>query len=163
MKVFHDSLLESCFDSVRYLWYDARTNMLMIRLQRIGRKNQAAFRVVVIDSHASPKAGKNVELLGSYSPHSNVLQVNKDRVLHWVKLGAQLSDTMRNLLITGGIIEGRKVNVLPRKSPPKKETPAQEVAAPVAETAPEAAAEEPVAAAAEESPQEEKEEAQTTA
>ena len=95
--------------------------MLMIRLQRIGRKNQAAFRVLVLDSHRGPKAGKNVELLGSYSPHTNILQVDKERVLYWMSKGAQVSDTMRNLLITNKILEGRKINVLPRKSPPAKE------------------------------------------
>lgn len=107
---------------MEYLWYDAHTYiMLMIRLQRIGRKNQAAFRVLVIDSHRGPKAGKNVEMLGSYSPHTNVLTIQKERVLYWMSVGAQVSDTLRNLLITNKILEGRKINVLPRKSPPVKE------------------------------------------
>jgi len=131
--------------------------MLMIRLQRTGRKNQAAFRVVVVDSHASPKAGKNVELVGSYSPHSNVFQVEKDRILYWMGKGAQVSDTVHNLLVSNKIIEGKKVNVLPRKSPPKVEAPAEATAAaPAEEPAAEAAAEE----TAVETPKEEKEETQ---
>jgi len=96
--------------------------MLMIRLQRIGRRNQAAFRLLVLDSHRGPKAGKNVELLGSYNPHSNVFQVEKERILYWMSKGAQISDTVRNLLISNKIIEGKKVNVLPRKAPIKGES-----------------------------------------
>ncbi len=135
--------------------------MLIIRLQRIGRKNQAAFRVIVIDSHRSPKAGTNVELLGSYSPHTDVLQVKKDRVLHWISKGAQISDTVRNLLITNKIIEGRKVNVLPRKSPPVKEATAKSPDEALVET--ESGEEKGIAAAEEVTKEETKETAETTA
>jgi len=41
----------------------------------------------------------NVELLGSYNPHSNNIQIDGDRVKHWMSVGAQVSDTMHNLLI----------------------------------------------------------------
>lgn len=107
----------------------------MIRLQRIGRKNQAAFRLLVLDSHRGPKAGKNVELLGSYNPHSNLFQVEKDRILYWMSKGAQISDTVRNLLISNKIIEGKKINVLPRKAPIKGESAPEPVATPVAAVA----------------------------
>ncbi len=100
--------------------------MLKIRLQRVGRKNDSSFRVVVTDSKRGPKSGDNVELLGSYNPHSNNIQIDGDRVKHWMSVGAQVSDTMHNLLIREKIIEGKKINVLPKKSPIVKETTEEE-------------------------------------
>ncbi len=100
--------------------------MLKIRLQRVGRKNNPAFRVVVTDSKRGPKSGDNVELIGSYNPHSNEIQIDGDRVKHWMSVGAQVSDTMHNLLIREKIIEGKKINVLPKKSPIVKELTEEE-------------------------------------
>jgi len=94
--------------------------MLKIRLQRVGRKNDPAFRVVVVDSKRGPKSGDNVEILGSYNPRFNKAQVKSDRVKHWMSVGAQVSDTVHNLLINEKIIEGKKINVLSKKSPIKK-------------------------------------------
>ena len=95
--------------------------MLKIRLQRVGRKNDSSFRVVLTDSKRGPKSGDNVELLGSYNPHVNTVKIDGERVKHWISVGAQVSDTVHNLLIKEKIIEGKKVNVLPKKSPIKKE------------------------------------------
>src|SRR3989338_5772122 len=95
--------------------------MLKIRLQRIGRKNDPAFRVVVIDSHRGPKAGKYLEMLGSYRPTRDAVELKNERILHWISKWAQVSDTMHNLLITHKVREGKKINKLPRKSPIKKE------------------------------------------
>ncbi len=109
----------------------------MIRLQRIGRKNDPAFRMVVTEKTASPKAGTYVDLVGTYNPKTKAFTVAGDRIKDWMSKGAQLSPSLSNLLINKGVIEGKKVNVLPKKSPIKKEgeaTPA--VSAPVAETAP---------------------------
>ncbi|MBL7045427.1 MAG: 30S ribosomal protein S16 [Parcubacteria group bacterium] len=94
----------------------------MIRLQRIGRKNDPSFRVVVVDSHQGPKSGKYVDLIGSYNPKMDTVSIDGERVKHWIKNGAQVSDTMHNILIKEGIIEGKKKNVLPKKSPIVKET-----------------------------------------
>jgi len=95
--------------------------MLKIRLQRVGRKNDPAFRVVVVDSKRGPKSGDNVEILGSYNPRFNKAQVKPDRVKHWMSVGAQVSDTVHNLLINEKIIEGKKINVLSKKSPVKSD------------------------------------------
>lgn len=95
--------------------------MLMIRLQRIGKKNDPSFRVVATDSKRGPKSGNNVEVLGSYNPHINVTQIKEDRVKYWMSKGAKVSDTVHNLLVSKKIIEGKKINVLPKKSPIKKE------------------------------------------
>ena len=100
--------------------------MLKIRLQRVGRKNNSAFRIVTVDSKRGPKSGDNVEILGSYNPHLNKVQVKSDRVKHWMSVGAQVSDTVHNLLINEKIIEGKKINVLPKKSPIVKEPTEEE-------------------------------------
>jgi len=91
--------------------------MLKIRLQRIGRKNDPAFRVVVTESTRGPKSGKYVELLGSYNPRQHIRTFKSERIKHWISRGAQVSGTVHNLLIHENILEGKKINVLPRKSP----------------------------------------------
>ncbi len=96
--------------------------MLKIRLQRVGRKNDASFRVVVIESQRGPKAGNALEVLGFYDPKKNVIEIKGDRVTHWISVGAQVSDTVHNLLVKKKIIKGDKINVLPKKSPIKKES-----------------------------------------
>ncbi|OGC80419.1 30S ribosomal protein S16 [Candidatus Adlerbacteria bacterium RIFCSPLOWO2_01_FULL_51_16] len=95
--------------------------MLTIRLQRRGRTNDPSFRVIVVDSKRSTKTGNYVELVGSYDARTDRVELKAERIKHWMKEGAQVSDTVHNLLISQKIIEGKKRNVLPRKSPPKKE------------------------------------------
>lgn len=126
--------------------------MLKIRLQRIGRRNHPEFRVVVTESTRGPKSGDFLEIVGSYNPHKDTTQIKADRVKHWMSQGAQVSDTVHNILVSEGVIEGKKKNVLPRKSPkvveaeesPSEETPAssEEEAPAEDETTEEAAAEE---------------------
>ena len=88
-----------------------------MRLQRIGRKNDASFRVVVTDSRNAAKRGKNVELLGSYNPRTDTFQVDAEKAKYWIAHGVQVSDTVHNLLVSEKIIEGKKKNVLPKKAP----------------------------------------------
>lgn len=92
----------------------------MIRMQRIGRKNEAHFRVVLTDSKNAAKSGKFSEILGFYNPKSGEVGLKADRVQHWMSVGAQPSDTVYNFLVTKGIVEGKKKNVLARKAPTKK-------------------------------------------
>ncbi|KKQ35955.1 MAG: 30S ribosomal protein S16 [Candidatus Nomurabacteria bacterium GW2011_GWB1_37_5] len=94
--------------------------MLTIRLQRTGRKNDPHFRAVVIDSKEGPKSGNFIEKLGSYNPKAGEIILDAERVKYWIKVGAKTSDTMHNFLISKKIIEGKKVNVLSKKSPTKK-------------------------------------------
>jgi small subunit ribosomal protein S16 len=122
--------------------------MLKIRLQRIGRKNSPHFRVLVVDHRESPKTGNFVEVIGSYEPKLGKFEVKADRVKHWMSHGATPSDTMHNFLIDKKIITGKKINVLSRKSPIKKDEPA--VAATPAAPAPAVAT--PVAEAVAEAP-----------
>lgn len=120
--------------------------MLMIRFQRIGRKNDAAFCIAVLEKERAAKAGGIVARVGSYNPKTKAVTLDKEQVKDWIAKGAQPTDTVRNLLISQGVIEGKKVNVLPKKTAPVVEKPAE--AAPAAPTA-EAAPAEEVASAAE--------------
>jgi small subunit ribosomal protein S16 len=98
--------------------------MLKIRLQRIGRKNDPSFRAVLTDSKNSTKSGRFLEILGTYNPKAKDMKaeiaLNGERIKHWVSKGAKLSDTMHNFLVREKIIDGKKINVLPKKKPTKK-------------------------------------------
>jgi len=109
--------------------------MLKIRLQRIGRKNDPSFRVVVTDARNPAKRGRYVELLGTFNPHKDAPVINAERIQYWISKGAQPSLTVHNMLISGGVISGKKLNALPKKTIIKKEepAPAAETSAPVAE------------------------------
>ena len=117
--------------------------MLKIRLQRIGRINQPAYRLVVIEHARSPKAGNFVEQVGTYNPKTKERTLKEDRIRYWLGTGAQASGTVHNMLISAGVITGKKVNVLPKKTVEKKEEEKPE-AKEAAHT--EEKAEEPVAA-----------------
>lgn len=73
--------------------------MLMIRLARFGAKKKPTYRVVVIDKERA-RDSRAIEILGYYNPVSNpaVVKIDKGRVDHWVKSGAQTSDTVARLL-----------------------------------------------------------------
>lgn len=96
--------------------------MLKVRLQRVGRKNDPSFRVIVTDSTRGPKSGKYIEMLGSYNPRQKRVALNGDRIKYWMSVGAKVTGTMHNILIKEKVIEGKKINVLPKKTPIKKET-----------------------------------------
>ena len=128
--------------------------MLAIRLTRVGKKKDASFRVVVIDSKRKVQAGSYLEMVGSYDPRSNRSDLKADRIKHWISMGAQPSDTVHNLFVSNKIIDAKKINVLPKKVLPKPEEPAAAAPEPVvpaeavaAETTEEKAAETPVDAA----------------
>src|SRR5574337_1942670 len=93
--------------------------MLKIRMQRTGRINVPTYRIVVVEHTESPKAGKYVDHIGSYDPVAKQRILKEDRVRYWLSVGAKPSGTVHNMLVSAGIIKGKKVNVLPRKSPPK--------------------------------------------
>jgi small subunit ribosomal protein S16 len=73
--------------------------MLAIRLRRMGSKKRPFFRVVVTDSRTA-RDSSFVEVVGHYNPRTNpeTLDIKRDRVEHWVKLGAVASDTVRTLI-----------------------------------------------------------------
>jgi small subunit ribosomal protein S16 len=73
--------------------------MLAIRLRRTGSKKRPFYRVVVTDSR-NAREGRFVEVLGFYNPRTKpeTLEVKRDRIEHWLKAGAQPSDTVRTLV-----------------------------------------------------------------
>ncbi len=91
--------------------------MLMMRLQRVGRKNDPSYRLVVVDKRTGPKSNKNIDHLGSYNPKLGQVNIEAEKAKHWLSKGVQPSDTVYNLLVTHKIIEGKKRNALSRKSP----------------------------------------------
>jgi small subunit ribosomal protein S16 len=129
--------------------------MLKIRLQRVGKKGSSTFRLVLTDSHNSTKSGRYLEVLGNYDPRTNKPEIKGDRIKEWMSKGAGLTDTVHNLLIKEGVITGKKINVLPKKTVPKKEeavAPEAPVAAEVVAEAPEASVEAPADATPAETP-----------
>ena len=93
--------------------------MLAIKLQRIGRKHQPSYRVVVAEKK-SKLGGPPVEDLGSYDPFSKKETINKERAKYWIGVGAKPTPTVHNLLLKNQIVEGKKVkiNVRPSKKAP---------------------------------------------
>ena len=73
--------------------------MLRIRLTRTGKKKQPSYRVVVADIEA-PRDGRIVERIGHYRPLTEPAQyeINEERALYWLSVGAQPTDTVRSLL-----------------------------------------------------------------
>ena len=96
---------------------------MMIRFQRIGRTNDPAFRIVVLEKERAAKAGNILELLGTYNPRSKALTLDEEQVKYWMSKGAQPTDSIRNLLINKKVIEGKKVNALPKKTPQNPTSP----------------------------------------
>ncbi len=92
--------------------------MLRIRLQRRGKNKQAAYRVVVAEKGA-PIKGRFLADLGSYNPHTNAFNIDKEAVQRWLKEGVSASDTVHNLLIENKVIAGEKVKIW--SVPPKEE------------------------------------------
>lgn len=93
--------------------------MLMLRLQRIGRRNEAHFKIVVIEKSKGPKSQKYVDIVGSYNPKLGRVQIDAEKAKKHLANGVQPSDTVRNMLISEGLLEGQKVNNLPKKKPTK--------------------------------------------
>jgi small subunit ribosomal protein S16 len=127
--------------------------MLIIRLQRTGRKHEPTFRVVLTDSKNGPKSGKYLKNLGWYDSrlkNDAAKQLDIDAIKHWMSQGTKLSLTMHNFLISQKVITGKKLNALPKKTVQKKEEEAKkdEAKAATPGTATPASAPAPVAAKA---------------
>lgn len=123
----------------------------MIRLQRTGRKHEPTFRVVLTDSKNGPKSGKYLKNLGWYDTrlkNDAAKQMDVEQVKYWMSKGAKLSLTLHNFMISQKIIEGKKLNALPKKTVQKKvEEAKKEEAKLAAEAKVEAPAEAPAAEA----------------
>ncbi|MBI4123220.1 MAG: 30S ribosomal protein S16 [Parcubacteria group bacterium] len=83
--------------------------MLTIRLFRIGRKNHPAFKVVVTDKRNPARAGRFVEEVGRYNPLIKDRKFLADRIRYWISVGAKPSDTVWNMILKEGIVEGKRI------------------------------------------------------
>ena len=99
--------------------------MLVIRLLRIGKKNQPFFLVVVTDKRNAPRAGRFVEKLGFLNPLTKETSFKKERIKYWMEKGAKCSDTVHNLLIKEKILEGKKIPLHKKKKQEKIEAETQ--------------------------------------
>jgi small subunit ribosomal protein S16 len=125
--------------------------MLVIRMQRTGRKGHAQFRVVVQDSRRTPTSGRVVASLGNFNPHTKIANVDKEKAAFYLQHGAQPSDRVARLLKAEGVklpkwvqLEGKKAGAtrhpekLRKNQPeaPTEDTPTvEETSAPADEAA----------------------------
>jgi small subunit ribosomal protein S16 len=105
--------------------------MLTIRLQRVGRKNDPSFRVILVEKKRAAKTGNVAEILGNYNARTGATVLSGERIKDLMKNGVTISDNLHNLLINNKIIDGKKKDVNPKKSVEKVEAK-EEVAAPAA-------------------------------
>lgn len=119
--------------------------MLVIRLQRVGRENTPAYRVVVSEKARSAKKGAH-EILGHFLPAQKtpVFECDKERAKYWVSKGAHPSDTVARLLKKNGVEGMDKFITRYAKQKSKNEQPEAAPAPAAAPAAP--AAEAPKAA-----------------
>ena len=128
--------------------------MVKLRLKRYGKKREASYRIVAIDSRAR-RQGRPIQELGYYNPRTKETILQAAEIAKWLKKGAQPSDTLRALLNKARIFDmvnsGEEISSEPVtiEAAPRKDAPA-----PKAEPATEAATEEVAEAAAEESAEE---------
>lgn len=117
----------------------------------MGRKHETSFRLVLTDSKNSTKSGRFKEILGSFDPRKSTEAFDVERIKYWLGQGIQPTGSVHNLFVTHKIIDAKKVNVLPRKTPIVKVEKVQEVKAeePKAEVKTETPVETPVETPAE--------------
>ena len=118
--------------------------MLAIRFSRTGKKKQPYYRIIVNEKTKDPW-GDYLENLGVYNPRTKAADLKADRIKYWLAKGAQPSATVWNLLVSKGIVEGKKKKVTKisqkraakiaeaiKKEEPKVVAPEQKVAQPEA-------------------------------
>jgi len=78
--------------------------MLKLRLKRIGRKRQPSYRLVIMPSR-SRRDGRAIEQVGYYSPITKEVNLKIEKIIYWLKVGAQPTETVANLLKKSNIIQ----------------------------------------------------------
>jgi small subunit ribosomal protein S16 len=124
-----------------------------IRLRRMGSNKRPFFRVVVADQR-SPRDGRFIENIGKYHPldDPSVIEIDQDRALHWLRVGAQPSNQVRNLMNKIGIWDEFVKERPSAAAGPAKERTSKPKLSKKAKQKAEAAASEPEQAAAKEAP-----------
>ena len=84
-----------------------------------------------MESKRKVQPGNYLEMVGSYDPRVDTVSLKADRIKYWISMGATVSDTVHNLLVSQKIIDAKKINVLPKKTVPKKEEVKEEAKAEV--------------------------------
>ncbi|HXF44285.1 MAG TPA: 30S ribosomal protein S16 [Candidatus Paceibacterota bacterium] len=103
--------------------------MLAIKLQRRGKKHQASFRLIVTEKR-SKLGGRFIEDLGWLDPKAKKSEVKKDKIEHWLKVGAKPTPSVHNLLVREGVLKAPKIPVHKKsKKTVDKETSPTPVAA----------------------------------
>lgn len=100
----------------------------MVRLQRVGKKHDPSFRVVLADSRRAARSGSVKDILGFYNARKNQTMLKGDKIKEWISKGARPSDTVHNLLVKERIIKGPKINVLPSRKKTNEEAKVKETA-----------------------------------
>ncbi|MGL4343113.1 MAG: 30S ribosomal protein S16 [Metamycoplasmataceae bacterium] len=94
--------------------------MVKLRLKRMGNKFNAFYRIVAADAKA-PRDGRFIEELGYFNPLSHELKLEKDLILKWLEIGAQPTDTVKDILKKEKIwAEFKNSKVDPKKISNKK-------------------------------------------
>lgn len=128
--------------------------MQSIRFQRTGKKKAPHYRVIVTEKTRDPW-GKHTELLGHYNPRTKEVVLKEDRVTYWISVGAQPTDSVRNLLIKSGLIKGDKAKATTVSKKRQAKLDAKKAEADDAKKAKEDAAKAEVETPAKEAPTEE--------
>ena len=98
--------------------------MVRIRLRRVGMKGQPSYRIVAAEKE-KPRDGRFLEILGFYNPRTepSTIEVKEDRIYHWMKNGAQPSDSVIQIFTTSGVLDryerfkaGEEIEVLMAES-----------------------------------------------
>ena len=100
--------------------------MLAIRMTRHGAKKRPFFHIVVADSR-SPRDGRFIEKLGTYNPllpreHAQRITLDKERIDHWLKVGAQPSDRVAKFLSQAEMMKPRERREQTKKPLPRAKT-----------------------------------------
>ena len=103
--------------------------MLVIRLRRVGKKNQPAFKIIVTEKKKAPTKGVFLEEVGFWNPLTKERILKIERIKYWLSVGAKPSDTLHNMLISEKVIEGEKIKKhrKSKKQEEKKEEGKKEV------------------------------------
>lgn len=106
--------------------------MVKLRLTRVGKKKQPSYRLVAAPSRA-PRDGRFIEILGHYNPLTNPPTVvfKEERIMHWLKEGAQPTESVQKLLTSAGIWQkftGKPVTYPAPKQPAAAPAPEPEPA-----------------------------------
>ncbi len=78
-----------------------------MRLTRMGDKKSPFYRVVVIDSHKA-RDGQYVDLVGTYNPLTEELNLDEEKAKKWIACGVQPTETVRTLLVRKNVLEAKK-------------------------------------------------------